>query len=60
MHPWRNRQWNKTTSNFAQSQEIERSSCPSACVYLQLNESMNLVVEDKMLVGEFRTSKKSK
>jgi hypothetical protein len=31
---------------------------PITCVYLQLNKSMNVVVEDKMLVGEFRTSKK--
>jgi len=27
-------------------------------VYLKLNESVNLVVEDKMLVWKFRTSKK--
>jgi hypothetical protein len=58
VHPWRIRWWNKTTSNFAQSQEIERLSCPSTCVYLKLNESLNLVVENKMLVGEFITSKK--
>lgn len=52
------KEWNKTTSNCVKPQEIERLSCPSTCVYLKLNESLNLVVEDKMLVGKFKTSKK--